>query len=400
MYSKRILVRAEPFCGTGLISFHIYYAEHICAYLSFTGSIIGSTLNIFNIIVFTRKSMISPINLIFANLAFVDLAGIVAYMPRKWHEFVRLLMYSVKDHRVYEWETVSLYSWHITSIFHGISIWFTIMLAVWRYIAIAHPLKEREWCSMKNTRIFLSAGYVAFPLIWIPAYFDFRVREIETLLDADGFLTSNKTIGIPTTIYKMQANSKLNNVSRTLSMILYGIIMKVVPTVVLSVYSYKLIVALLRAKKRRKELTATMYERTNSTNTKQKQSADRTTKMLLVVLVLFFISEMPHGICCILSIIFGYKFMAGCYAYLFEIFNTVTLFCMSANFLIYYIMSQQFRNTFNQLFSCKSTPAQRKPAFTVAENRVPYDASTRSSITTLNSTRSSSITTISSSDII
>ncbi|XP_065209238.1 G-protein coupled receptor dmsr-1-like isoform X2 [Planococcus citri] len=394
LYSNKILVRGEPFCGPWLILLHAYCAEHICGYLHFIFGAIGSILNIFNIIVFTRKSMISPNNLLFANLAIVDLFCIIAYMPRSWHEFIRLQKYSVKEHRVYEWEMVSLHAWHIASIFHGVSIWLTIMLAVWRYIAIAYPLREREWCSMKNTRILIAAGYVVLPLIWIPAYFDFYVGPLDTLLDSDGYLTSNQTIGIPSTISKMQ-NRKLSKLLRSLHMTIYGIFLKIVPTVVLAIYSYKLIAALLRAKKRRQELTASMYEN-NAANSKQKQPTDRTTKLLLVVLALFFISEIPHGICCLLTAIYGSKFFLGCYLFLAEIFNTLTLFCTSVNFVIYYIMSQQFRNTFNELFCCKSPPAKKKPVFTLPETQVPYDASTRSSVTTLNTTRSSSVTTITS----
>lgn len=180
----------------------------------------------------------SPNNLIFANLAIVDLAALITYMPRSWHECLRLQRYSVKEHRVYEWEMVSLHSWHIASIFHGISIWLTVMLAVWRYIAIAHPLKERKWCDMKTTRNMIIAGYVVLPIIWIPAYFDFHVGPMVALLDGDGNLTSNQTSSIPTTISKMQSR-QLSKLLRSLHMSLYGVLLKIVPSVVLTVFSYK-----------------------------------------------------------------------------------------------------------------------------------------------------------------
>lgn len=141
-------------------------------------------------------------------------------------------------------------------------------------------------------------------------------------------------------------------------------------------------------------LTSNMYEN-NKTHTKRKHSTDRTTKMLLVVLGLFFVSEIPHGVCCILTAIYGSKFFLGCYLFLAEMFNTLTLVCTSLNFIIYYFMSQQFRNTFNELFRCKIFQAQ-KTVDILPETYKSYNESARSSVTTLSSTRSTSITTISS----
>ncbi|XP_065209243.1 sex peptide receptor-like [Planococcus citri] len=316
-------------------------------------------------------------------------------MPRSWQESTRQKMYSVKEQRVYEWELISLFSWHTAATFHQISIWLTIMLAVWRYIAIAHPLKERQWCSLKTTKIFIAAGYVVYPVVWIPTYFLFRVATIDTLLDNDGNLTSNRTIGIPSTIFQMQ-EIEASSAIVVLVNAFYALVPKLGPIVVLSVYSYKLIVALLQAKNRRQELNASMHK-SNATNTKNNQSTDRTTKMILVVLGLFFIAEMPHACSCILTAMYGYSFYLGCYVFVVEIFNFLTLFCMSVNFLVYYIMSQQFRNTFHQLFKCnKASSAQQNPGSTLSQNRTSYNTSTstRSNITMLSSTPSSSTTTL------
>ncbi|XP_065209244.1 G-protein coupled receptor dmsr-1-like [Planococcus citri] len=348
---KKILMNGDLMCGLGLLSFYAAYAEYINPSLFFTVTIIGSTLNTLNIIVFTRKSMISPNNLIFAHLAIVDLASLITYMPRWANETIRRKMYSVKEHRIYEWETIGMYSYLVSSTFHAISIWLAIMLAVWRYIAIVHPLKERQWCNLKTTKIFIAVGYVTCSLGIIPGYFSLEVQAFDRLLDSDGYITWNRTIGIPTKVFLLQP-AKSSRAISILSALAAAVFVKIIPMVLVSVYSYKCIVALQRAKIRRKKLTIRSHE-SNTTNTRKNLLTDRTTRMLLVILALFFIPEMPTAIACILIVIFGPKFSVECYSYFFEIFNAIVLICTSCNFIVYYTMSGQFHDTFIQLFSSK-----------------------------------------------
>ncbi|XP_065204093.1 sex peptide receptor-like [Planococcus citri] len=192
----------------------------------------------FNIIVFTRKSMISPYNLIYAHLAFVDLVTIIAYVPRAWQELVRQRIYSFKELRVYEWEIASFCSLFTAATLHQISTWITILLAVWRYIAIAYPLKEREWCNMKAAKIFISAAYTVGFLIHLPNLFEINVVAIDTLLDSEGYPTSNRTIGVPTTVYKTHL-WETRKTSGFLAAIFYAFVPRITAVIVLSVYTYK-----------------------------------------------------------------------------------------------------------------------------------------------------------------
>ncbi|XP_065209241.1 sex peptide receptor-related protein 2-like [Planococcus citri] len=367
-FSRIFLLNAEPICGSGLVSFYAAYVEYISPYLFFIVSIIGSTLNIFCIIVFTRKSMISPNNLIFAHLAIVDLATLITYMPRWANEAIRLKMYSVKEHRTYEWEIIGKYSYHVAAIFHGTSVWLAIMLAVWRYIAIVHPLKERQWCNLKTTKIFIAVGYVttcSFGII--PFFFALEVQAFDRLLDSDGYITWNRTIGIPTKLFLLQPVESSREITILLALAT-AVIVKILPMVLVSVYSYKCIVALQLAKNRRKKLTIRLNE-SNTTNTRKNPLTDRTTRMLLVILALFFTPEMPHAIFFLLVVIIGQKFDV-CLSYLFEVFNDIVLVCISCNFIVYYTMSRQFHDTFIQLFNSKPSSAQPKPALILADREV------------------------------
>lgn len=77
---------------------------------------------------------------------------------------------------------------------------------------------------------------------------------------------------------------------------------------------------------------------------------DRTTRILIAVLVLFIITELPQGILGLLSGIYGKKFFTTCYILLGDLMDLLALFNGAVNFILYCWMSKQFRKTFGQLF--------------------------------------------------
>ena len=83
----------------------------------------------------------------------------------------------------YGWAAFVLFHSNFTQVGHSISIWLTVTLAVWRYIAVAHPQHNREWCSMQRTICVILTGYLVCPLICIPVYFSFDIRPEVGLVD-------------------------------------------------------------------------------------------------------------------------------------------------------------------------------------------------------------------------
>ena len=72
--------------------------------------------------------------------------------------------------------------------------------------------------------------------------------------------------------------------------------------------------------------------------------------MLLVILILFLITEFPSGILALMVGIFGDRFMAEVYDPLGEIFDALALINSSINFILYCLMSRMFRKNFCQIF--------------------------------------------------
>lgn len=83
----------------------------------------------------------------------------------------------------------------------------------------------------------------------------------------------------------------------------------------------------------------------NSTKSlRHKHQTDRTTRMLVAVLVLFLVTEIPQGVMALLSGVLGNQFFTRCYSTgMGEILDLLALLNSAINFLLYCSMSRQFR---------------------------------------------------------
>lgn len=99
-----------------------------------------------------------------------------------------------------------------------------------------------------------------------------------------------------------------------------------------------------------KNLNGLVIRRKPSKNEKHN---GRTTKMLIAVLLLFLITELPHGVLYLLSGILGDCFFRYCYLNFGEIIDILVLLNGTINFILYCLMSRQFRTLFGRLFKPK-----------------------------------------------
>lgn len=227
-------------------------------------------------------------------------------------------------------------------ICHTISIWLTVTLAVWRYIAVAYPHRNRIWCNMRTTLITIASAYIVCPFAAIPLYLATAIQASIEILDDSGQIykinnTNNRLTAVGTlptgyknvTVYKVQFSdiAAKNPALVKFNLWMYSILIKLIPCIALTILSLRLIGALLEAKRRRKQLMNANGMQTllngkavegnsNRRNTKsleKEKQTDRTTRMLLAVLLLFLITEFPQGILGLLSVVLGEAFMLQCY---------------------------------------------------------------------------------------
>jgi len=123
-----------------------------------------------------------------------------------------------------------------------------------------------------------------------------------------------------------------------------ALLVKLVPCCGLTVLSALLVRALKVAEQRRQ-----MLRGREGRDDRRARANARTTRMLLVVVVLFLVTEFPQGVTNLLNGISD-TFYDEVYASLGDLLDILALINNGINFLLYCTMSKQFRDTFIQLF--------------------------------------------------
>jgi len=82
---------------------------------------------------------------------------------------------------------------------------------------------------------------------------------------------------------------------------------------------------------------------------RRQRATNRTTRMLLAIVILFLITELPQGVVMILSSV-NSQFTDGIYLNLGDLFDIMVLVNSAVNFLLFCTMSRQFRQTFVVVF--------------------------------------------------
>ena len=128
---------------------------------------------------------------------------------------------------------------------------------------------------------------------------------------------------------------------------------KLIPCVMLTLLTILLIIAMHQAHKKR----MTLKNQGKKAESDKHGEHNRTTLMLLAVVVLFLITEFPQGILTLLNI-FIETFYLEVYTPLGDILDIMALCNNAINFVLYCSMSKQFRDTFISIF-CKCCPDKR-----------------------------------------
>ncbi|XP_076165870.1 G-protein coupled receptor dmsr-1 [Ptiloglossa arizonensis] len=330
--------------------YHSYVALIVCLF--------GTLANMLNIVVLTRKEMVAtPINRILTGLAITDMLVMIEYIPFAIYVYIVL---PKRQTFPYGWAAFILFHMHFAQLLHTISIAITLTLAVWRYIAIRFPQYNRAWCTAARCRMALFSSIVAPFFACAPSYLIFGIRE--------QMLNENGTMEIA---YLVDTDfSRNKDFFYQLNFWVLAVVVKLLPCLILTVISCWLIKALYRAKGRKQALKSYNQCRTTTTvgnglvqrrPSKSEKRADRTTKMLVAVLLLFLVTEIPQGVLYLLSGVLGDCFFRKCYHNFGEVMDILALLNGAINFILYCSMSRQFRTTFGQLFKPRIMK-KRQPA--------------------------------------
>lgn len=319
-----------PYYGEYLAQFQRKYIMYH-GYLTLAFCIFGITSNILNIIVLTRRKMISPTNAILSGIAVADMLVMFSYLPYTFHNYIRMEINDIERFS-YSWTLFTLFHSLFTVVCHTISTWLTVTVAIWRFLFISFPQNSSIWCSMFRAKWAVAMTYVLSAIFCIPVYMTYTVSMFKSD-DIDGDI-----------MYRVDFSeiaSKHNRFLEKINFWIFSVITKLVPCVALTGISLGLIKVLYERNKRHQILKG------SADNDKHH---DRTTRMLLAVLLLFLFTEFPAGLLSLLSGILGSDFHKHVYMNVGEVMDALALINSAINFIIYCSMSQQFRNTFAAMF--------------------------------------------------
>ncbi|XP_063241752.1 G-protein coupled receptor dmsr-1-like [Bacillus rossius redtenbacheri] len=341
--------RAECYCGGWARDMaDAYRRAH--GYVSLAVCLFGTVANLLNVAVLTRKDMRkAPINRLLTWLAVADVLVMVEYVPFACYAYL------VLPERVdfpYGWAVFVLFHGHFSQVMHTISICLTQALAVWKYIAIRFPHENSVLCSDARCRLAVLVSYTLPLLVCSPSFFVFSVRETR--------IREGREVVVLYHVALSRAARQGDELLYTANFWTYSVVVKLLPCCVLAYLSCWLVSA-LHSFNRRKHDRA----RSSEAGAAEPCSADqlqlhkselrshRTVRMLVAVLLLFLLTELPQGVLGLLSGALGRCFFHNCYHRFGELMDVLALLNGAVSFLLYCLMSRQFRRAFGQLFRAR-----------------------------------------------
>lgn len=342
---------------SSLASFQIQYAS-MHGYISVVICVFGIFLNAANIIVLTRRNMVTSFNVILTWLAVADNLKMLDYL------IFAIEFYILKDPKL---SLLNTYSTHAANyllfhasfaiICHNTAVWLTVSLAMFRFLYIWFPARGSVLCTVKRAKITVALIYVSVCLLCIPNYMSNFLDEKNPLNTS----ATNKSCEVVYTVNMIDPKELLFVVNTYIQ----AILAKIVPCVLLTVLTFLLIYAMHQAYQKRKLLKSQGKDQ----DARRHHEHNRTTGMLLAVVILFLLVELPFGILTLMVIFIRGKFQTEVYDNVADFHELLALCNNAVNFLLYCSMSKQFRDTFISIF-CKCVPEQRyKVISTVMANR-------------------------------
>ena len=173
----------------------------------------------------------------------------------------------------------------------------TVLLAAYRYIFLS--FNSLKACVSRPDRALTGVGAVAIisTILCIPSYVEHRIVKN---YDNDTCPLNNHTNKFTSYQYKETQLSQSLSLRGTV-FVLHGVIFKLIPCILLIVFSCLLIQQLRNALAASKKVRQCIVVSTDGTNNRRihrrkcEKENRRTTLMLVIVCILFLITELPQG---------------------------------------------------------------------------------------------------------
>lgn len=231
--------------------------------------------------------------MILAALAVTDGLVMLIYTP---YAFDHAFDFSTRDERfTYGYSLYIFLHATLTLTIHTISTFLTILLAFYRYICVCRNSSRKSFIKRTTPMIVFSCIFAI--TLSLPMYLSLTINE-----------TTTTTAGSNRTIYYV-ASTEFQRHHETIYFWIYSVIIKLLPCILLTFFTIKLIQVLLKAKK-----SSALTNNGVSSNLfkRRRNQSDRTTALLVSVLILFLLTQFPQAIFGLFSALHR-RFYEKCY---------------------------------------------------------------------------------------
>ncbi|KAK3100789.1 hypothetical protein FSP39_025377 [Pinctada imbricata] len=290
--------------------------------------------NIMNGIVWSRKNMLTSTNYILTALAIADGISLFMYFLYAVYFFI-----ATEPREGYFHSEAGMYlvliAFHQFLAFHTLANWLTISLAIFRYMKVCRPNIAKKYCNIQRAKLTILITAIITAFAAIPFYFFYEVYDL-----------SSENNPMYAGFWLRKTNFAENHKDYQLTLLwLYGVIFKVLPSMGMIVLSVLMILKLREAKRRHDDL--------QSGTSKMTSGYTRTTVMLLIIVLIYVITELPIGITSFFSGLEATEshfFYFLLYSYVGDLIDLLACANGTINFFVYYTISRQFRTTFRKVF--------------------------------------------------
>lgn len=294
--------------------------------------------NVLVICVFLKKKMRSVTTLFLAGLACSDTLSAILWCV------VHLYFYGFKsDYTVPVQHPLCVfhdYALYLAVMFHATSVWLTTTLGVQRCIIVVKPFWGPRLWTMKKSAFMTLLAYLLSVMFFLPLFFMNNYKKIEV---TENNITS-VVCGVrvdPFFEKRLYEYSIVNNSFR-------GIFVQFLPCILMLITTFVLAYKLKHGKILQRCISSAAEG-----PKRDFQHRQRTTLMVVIIMIIFLIVEIPNGI------VFGIKVYENLSDnYIIEtesdysiaiLQNFVLLLSYHCNFWIYVALSARFRETLKAL---------------------------------------------------
>ena len=293
-------------------------------------SFLGIVGNVFNLLVLTRRRMLSSMDRLeksatygLVALALSDMLFCVAVFP---HAFIYEESYIVDGSHQYILY-YKLYGIGLVNLFLMISTWLIVTMSINRYIVVVYPLHARSTLSTFRTVLVIILVYVISTILTLPYFLHHKIVQC---LDFDRIIQ-----------YEYQSRFKQNVMRGVLFYMkwIWPILAGFIPIGILAFCNTRLIWELNRA-------TSTRKRTAHGQVVKESNHKVTLTLVIIVLMLLFLVSPSE-----ILRYINPYKSWGDTGHVVASITNVLQAINFAFNFILYCVVSATFRQTLKSMFT-------------------------------------------------